>query len=68
MKIHIFQGPKDILAVLVLFHDAESVTTPGIWASDFIAGSFHFALKHNNPRYRNILKNKFIGNGFIKFD
>ena len=47
----------------VTFHDADSIRTPGIWASDFVAGAFHCELKHNDPTYRNLLKSKFMARG-----
>ncbi len=28
-----------------------------------VAGSFHFALKHNNSTYRDLLESNFIGDG-----
>lgn len=50
------------------FHDADSKQTPGIWASDFIAGAFHLALKHNDTRFRDRLTPKFIGKGSKIFE
>lgn len=50
------------------FHDSDSIKTPGIWVADFIAGAFHFAIKHNNTKYRDLLKPRFIKEGSKMFD
>ena len=48
-------------------HDADSLKTPGIWASDFIAGAFYLWKQGNNDQYVNLLRPKFIGNGYVEF-
>ncbi len=60
------QHPLWGLAIRVI-HDADSLKTPGIWAGDFVAGAFHWALKHNNSEYVDAMRPKFIGRGHVKF-
>ena len=50
-----------------ILHDVDLLSTLGIWASDFVAGAFHLALKHENSKYRDALKPKFIEHGYVKF-
>ncbi len=50
----------------ITFHDADSLTTPGIWAGDFVAGAFHFALKHSDSTYMDLLRPNFINSGSFK--
>ncbi len=50
----------------ITFRDTDSLKTPGIWASDFIAGAFHLALKHNDSTYRDLLKPNFIADGSFR--
>ncbi len=57
MSVHYSDNQK------ILFRDVDSVKTPGIWASDFVAGSFHFALKHNDFTYVDLLEPNFIDDG-----
>lgn len=49
------------------FHDADSIQTPGIWAADFVAGSFHRAVKYGDEQYLKSLRPKFIGGGSRMF-
>lgn len=48
--------------------NTNSTTMPGIWASDFVAGSFHLALRQNETKYRDRLVSKFIGSGSEIFE
>ena len=45
----------------------NSIKSPQIWASDIIAGSFYHAYQHNDFKYVEQLKPKFIENGFFEF-
>ena len=53
--------------IIRVIHDADSLKTPGIWAGDFVAGAFYLAFKHNNSRYIDAMRPKFIGRGYVKF-
>lgn len=46
------------------FKDVDSTKNSGIWASDFVAGSFRHALQHKDKVFVNLLKPKFIGTGY----
>lgn len=48
---------------VTVFKDSDSLSEPGIWAADFVAGSFRQAYLYNDWTYANILKSKLIGSG-----
>ena len=57
---------KGYSASLLTCSDIDSHTNAGIWAADYVAGAFHMALKHNDKTFFDLLKPKFIGNGYLK--
>lgn len=59
-------GVKRYGGYVVNFKDVDSLQEPGIWIADHVAGSFHFSLKHNNNKFYNLLKPKFIGMGHLR--
>ena len=58
-----FTGSKKYSGTMDRFQDVDSYSDSGIWAADFIAGSFRHAYLYDDHAYVNILKPKFIGNG-----
>lgn len=45
------------------FKDVNSLSDPGIWAADFVAGSFRHAYLTGDQTYVDILRHKFVGSG-----
>lgn len=43
--------------------EQSSYAEPGIWAADLVAGSFECKYKHNEPRYADMLRTKYIATG-----
>ena len=47
------------------FEDVDSLRSAGIWAGDFVAGAFHWKIKHKDSVFADLLSPRFIGNGSI---
>lgn len=56
-------GIKRYAGNVTEFKDIDSLSDPGIWAADFVAGSFRRAYLYNDRTYMDILTPKLIGNG-----
>lgn len=59
-------GSKRYGGTVDLFKDADSLSEPGIWAADFVAGSFRHAYLNSDWTYADILKPKIVGAGVMK--
>lgn len=61
-----FIGSKRYAGTVDLFRDADSLSEPGIWAADFVAGSFRHAYLNSDWTYADMLRPKFVGDGVRK--
>ena len=57
---------KQYAGIISEFKDANSLLDPGIWAADFVAGSFRHAYLHDDWTYVDILRPKFVKTGIRK--
>lgn len=61
-----YSGGKRYSGNIVKIKEVDSIFNSGIWASDFVAGSFRHSFLYGDSTYVSMLKPKFIGNGFLK--
>ena len=59
-------GLKQYAGNVLNIKDSDSLKTPGIWAGDFVAGSYHRKFKYDDSEYYDLLKHKLIGKGSLK--
>ena len=61
-----FLGHEKFIGKIISFKDIDSRDNSGIWASDFVAGSFRHKFQHGNGTFLAYLRPKFIGSGSLK--
>lgn len=59
-------GQKKYTGNVTAFKDVDSLSDPGIWAADFVAGSFRHEHLSGDQIYVDMLRHKFIGSGVRK--
>ena len=59
-------GAKKYTGNVTAFKDVNSLSDPGIWAADLVAGSFRHAYLSGDQIYVDILRHKLIGSGVRK--
>jgi hypothetical protein len=63
---YFFKGKNKHSGLIKKITDVDSLSNSGVWAADIVAGAFHKSAKHEDNTWTDIMKPKFIGNGFLK--